>query len=298
MATTSKKGAKKPKAKLRRAAAKKPLPKKPAQTVQSLRRELADALEQQNATGEILRMIAKAPGDLQTVLDALAQCAARLCDASDAVIFRRDGDLYHVAAAYGGMPVMSPGWNPITRGRPAGRAILDRQTIHVHDLAAAVDREFPDAEAIQRTPNTRTVLATPLLREGDAIGCITIRRSEVRLFTDKQISLLETFADQAVIAIENVRLFQELKEALEQQTATSEIVGVIASSPTDLRPVLETITERSARVCGAEDSVMRLVDDGNVMRLAAHYGPVPDVAVERPVNRQSPPGRAVLDRAI
>ena len=113
----------------------------------------------------------------------------------------------------------------------------------------------------------------------------------------RQIELVKTFADQAVIAIENVRLFQELKESLEQQTATSEILGVIASSPTDLQPVLDTITECAARVCGAEDAAMRLVD-GNVLRLAAHYGPVPDVALERPIDRHNPGGRAVVDREI
>ena len=137
----------------------------------------------------------------------------------------------------------------------------------------------------------------PLLREGDPVGVIFIRRTEVRPFSEKQIALLKTFADQAVIAIENVRLFQELKESLEQQTATSEILGAIASSPTDLEPVLNTIAERARAVCGAEDGVLRLVD-GNVLRLAAHYGSIPHVAVERPINRQSPPGRALIDQAI
>src|SRR5262249_29125511 len=157
--------------------------------------------------------------------------------------------------------------------------------------------EFREHEFQLQDRVFRTVLSVPLLREGSAIGAIYVRRQEVRPFTDKQIALLKTFADQAVIAIENVRLFNELKESLEQQTATSEILGVIASSPTDIQPVLETITERAARVCSAEDGVLRLVD-GNVMRLAAHYGSVPGVAVERPINRQSPPGRAVLDRKI
>src|SRR5262249_30619769 len=157
--------------------------------------------------------------------------------------------------------------------------------------------EFREHEFQLQDRVFRTVLSVPLLREGSAIGAIYVRRQEVRPFTDKQIALLKTFADQAVIAIENVRLFNELKEALEQQTATSEILGVIASSPTDIQPVLETITERAARVCSAEDGVLRLVD-GNIMRLAAHYGSVPGVAVERPINRQSPPGRALLDRKI
>ena len=133
----------------------------------------------------------------------------------------------------------------------------------------------------------RTVLDTPLLREGIAIGAIHIRRREVRPFSDRQIKLLETFADQAVIAIENVRLFQELKESLEQQTATSEILGVIASSPTDIQPVLDTIAENAARVCGAYDAVIRLVE-GNMLRLAAHYGPVePGFGLEQPLTRDS-----------
>src|SRR5262249_38250164 len=157
--------------------------------------------------------------------------------------------------------------------------------------------EFPAVAEFQKRFGHRTMLAMPLLREGVSIGAILIRRLEMRAFTDKQIALLKTFADQAVIAIENVRRFNEQQGSLEQQTATSEILSVIASSPTDLKPVLETITERAARVCGAEDGVLRLID-GNVMRLAAHYGSFPDVAVERPINRQSPPGRAVVDQEV
>ena len=228
------------------------------------------------------------------MLDVVAESAAKLCDARDAVIFRTDGDLFQVAAAYGDMPISSPGWNPITRGRPAGRAILDRQTIHVHDLAAETDSEFRDAEAIQRT-GTRTVLATPLLREGVAIGCITIRRPEVRPFTDKQIALLKTFADQAVIAIENVRLFQELTEALEQQTATSEILGVIASSPTDIQPVLDVVAANAARLCGATDAVIYRVD-GEVIYPAAVFGSMPPAPKGTSINRRTPLCRAIVDR--
>src|SRR5262249_4610328 len=144
----------------------------------------------------------------------------------------------------------------------------------------------------------RTFLSTPLLREGTAIGVINIRRTEVKPFTDKQVALLETFASQAVIAIENVRLFNELKESLEQQTATSEILGVIASSPTDIQPVLDTIAQNAARVCGSYDAVIRLVD-GNILRLAAHYGPVePGFGLEQPLTRGSASGRAVLDREL
>src|SRR5262249_7846266 len=161
----------------------------------------------------------------------------------------------------------------ISRGFPMGRAILDRQTIQVADLRAELEAEFPDAHALQEISGSRTVLATPLMREDTPIGGILIRRTEVRPFTDKQIALLKTFASQAVIAIENVRLFQELKEALEQQTATSEILGVIASSPTEIQAVMDTIAENAAKVCGASDAVMRLVE-GNVLRMAAHYGTV------------------------
>src|SRR5262245_29139487 len=193
--------------------------------------ELKESLEQKAATSEILGVIARSPTDIQPVLDVVAENAARLCDAKDAVIRRIDGDRLRVVATYGPMPVSSV--EPtISRGFPAGRAILDRQTIHVDDLLAKIETEFPENRELQQQSGTRTLLVTPLLREDVPIGAINIRRMEVRPFTEKQIALLKTFADQAVIAIENVRLFQELKESLEQQTAMSEILGVIASTPT------------------------------------------------------------------
>src|SRR4029450_1508893 len=143
----------------------------------------------------------------------------------------------------------------------------------------------------------RTILATPLLREGVAIGAIVIRRTEVLPFTDKQIALLKTFADQAVIAIENVRLFQELKEALEQQTATSEILGVIASSPNDLRPVLNVVAENAARLCNALDAQIWRVE-GERLQFAAQYGSIPTSRAEegRPIIRGLAGGKAVIDR--
>ena len=181
----------------------------------------------------------------------------------------------------------------------SSRAFTEKKPVQILDAQTEGGYRSPVSQA-----NARTLLVVPLLREESGIGTITIWRDFVQPFTEHQIELVQTFADQTVIAIENVRLFTELEdrnrqltEALEQQTATSEILGVIASSPTDLKPVLETITERAARVCGAEDAVMRLVE-GNVLRLAAHYGSVPDVALERPINRQSPPARAVVDQTI
>src|SRR5215475_11614684 len=231
----------------------------PKKVVQHLTKQLESRDREQTATSEILRVIADSPTDLQPVLDVVAENAARLCEANDAVIFRIEGDTLQCVGKYGPIPVTEM-QRPIVRGSPGGRAVIDRQTIHVHDIAAEVETEFPEYKHLQQRTNTRTVLATPLLRRGIPIGVIFIRRTEVRPFTDKQIVLLKTFADQAVISIENVRLFQELKEFLEQQTATSEILGVIARSPTDIQPVLDAVAENAARLCDASDALIDRVD--------------------------------------
>src|SRR5262244_2349568 len=252
-------------------------------------------LEREAATSDILRMIARSPTDLQSVLDGIAERAARLCDAEDAAIFRLDGNFLRLVAHFGPIPIAGAVGvgRVLDRGTPAGRAIIDRQTIHIHDLRAA-DAEFPEAKARGIAMGLRTVLDAPLLREGVAIGAIHIRRREVRPFSDRQIKLLETFADQAVIAIENVRLFQELKESLEQQTATSEILSVIASSPTDIQPVLDAVAENAARLCEATDAQIRLVE-GDGTRLAASFGT--QTAPEfRPISPRIPTGRAILTR--
>jgi GAF domain-containing protein len=270
------------------------------QELQARNRDLTEALEQQTATSEILRVIASSPTEIQPVLDVVTENAARLCDAKDASIFRLDGDVLKRVAVYGSIPVATM-QEALHRGSPLGRAVTDRRTIHVHDLAVEVDTEFPESKARQQVTGSRTVLATPLLREGVSIGVIWIRRTEVRPFTDSQIKLLETFADQAVIAIENVRLFQELQvrnrdltEALEQQTATSEILRVIASSPTDIQPVLDVVVESAARLCDATDAAINLVD-GDDLRPAAIYGSIPSPGPTR-ITRGTPVGRAILER--
>src|SRR5262245_21255790 len=234
MASTTKKDTKKSKAKPRRAVVKTSVDEQ-AQTIAELRQQLAEALEQQTSTSEILRIIANSVTDLQPVLDAVAENAARLIDAQDAIIHRLSGEVLRDVAHYGLIPRTPDTTTPLTRDSVAGRAVVDRQLVHVHDMQAESEMEFPLAKSRAVRERTRSVLGAPLLREGLPIGAILIRRTEVQPFTDKQIALLKTFADQAVIAIENVRLFNELKESLEQQTATSEILDVIARSPTELQ---------------------------------------------------------------
>jgi GAF domain-containing protein/anti-sigma regulatory factor (Ser/Thr protein kinase) len=270
---------------------------------------LRESLEQQTATADILRVISGSPIDLQSVLDVVAENTARVCGATDAIIHRVEGDQIRGAAHFGSIAPAPTGSRSISRREVVGRAILDRETVHVVDmLDATAAREFPEGAQLARSGGHRTVLATPLMREGAAIGSILIRRTDVQPFTDKQLRLLQTFADQAVIAIENARLLSELQdkngaltEALEQQTATSEILKVIASSPTATQPVFAAIAENSARLCGVPD-VFIVVVDGDRLRMVAATGQLAargeDYNARRvPVNRASAGGRAIVDRA-
>jgi GAF domain-containing protein/CheY-like chemotaxis protein len=234
--------------------------------------ETRDALQRQTATAEILRVMAASPSDVQPVLSAVADSAARLCDARDTVVLLREGDALrykvHVGALTPGAPVGE--LKSITRDWGGGRAALEGRQIHILDIQADAD-EYPDGAEMARRSGYRTVLMTPLLRDGQAVGVIGMRRNEVRPFTDGQLQLLRTFADQAVMAIENVRLFRETQEALERQTATAEILKVIASSPNDVQPVFDVMVERAVKLCGAHlGRVYRY--DGTLIRMVATHG--------------------------
>jgi two-component system, NtrC family, sensor kinase len=243
--------------------------------------ETQEALQQQTATSDILRVIASSPGDLQPVLDKLAETACRLCGAYDALVLLREGDQLRPAAHYGPIPVTFAS-QEISRGLLAGRAVIERRAIHIDDIAKYAD-EYPIAAGLASRGAAaggmlwRANLIMPLMREGEAVGVIGLRRAEAVPFSDGQIDLLKTFSDQAVIAIENVRLFDEvqartrdLTEALEHQTATSEVLSAISRSPTEVQPVFDAIARSATELCGATSGGVDLFYDG-LVHLAAHY---------------------------
>ncbi|HKU87640.1 MAG TPA: GAF domain-containing protein [Casimicrobiaceae bacterium] len=259
--------------------------------------ETKEALEQQTAISEILRVISSSPTDVRPMLRAVAERALKLCDAAQATILLREDETLRCAAQFGTTPTLAEGEHmPLTRESVTGRAVAERTVLNLEDLAAASEHEYPLGLKLQRRFHHRAMLAVPLLREERAIGAIALWRMEPRQFTDKQVALVKTFADQAAIAIENVRLFNETKEALDQQTSIAEILRVISSSPTDVQPVLDAIAERAARLCDASSASMYLID-GQVLRHLASKGPaaepVTHVAV-LPIDRDSVSGRALL----
>src|SRR5215467_6284424 len=237
-------------------------------SVEELKRGLTDAQEQQAATAEILKVISSSPTDLKRVFAVVARNAARLCDANDAAIFQVDGGNLCLVAHHGPIPIAVPGTFPLVRGLVIGRAVLDRRTIHIND-AQTKGEEYPEGADVALRLGFRTNLAVPLICKGAAIGVINIRRNEARPFSDGHVDLLETFADQAVIAIENARLFEaekaskrELQESLEYQMATSQVLGVISRSPSKIQPVLDAIVETSGRLCDASFSLIFQLKDG------------------------------------
>jgi GAF domain-containing protein len=264
--------------------------------------ELRESLQQQTATADVLKVISRSTFDLQAVLNTLVESAARLCEAEMASIARQRGTNYHLVANYG----YPSGYNeyvetlPVerSRGSVTGRVLLEGKPIHIIDVLA--DPEYTLIEA-QKKGGYRTMLAVPLLREGIPIGVLHVLRTSVRSFTDKQIELVETFADQAVIAIENVRLFDEIKEALDQQKATAEVLRVISSSVADTEPVFEIILRSCERLFTGLNVGINVVGDDGAVYLAAYHGRRRE-ELERhfpvPLTEESGSGAAIVSRAV
>jgi len=248
--------------------------------------DLTESLQQQTATADVLKVISRSTFDLQYVLDTLVESAARLCEGEMAAITRQSGNHHKQVASYGYSPEFNEymARNPIPSGRAsiAGRVVLEGRAVQVAD--AQTDPEYGFKEGA-RVGGLRTLLGVPLLREGSPIGMIALSRKEVRPFTAKQIGLAETFADQAVIAIENVRLFEaeqqrtrELTESLEQQTATSEVLQVISNSPGDLQPVFASVLSNATRLCGAYFGTLALYEGDGLFRIVAGHNTPPALA--------------------
>jgi two-component system, NtrC family, sensor kinase len=238
-----------------------------------LTRERDEALEQQRATFAVLRAISTTPTDTASILGAIAESVARLLDVTDAeIIMRVEGDLVKSVMKYGPSRNWPAGTTrALSRDWVTGRAVIDRTPIHVADLWSA-EREFPQGAALARQYGHRTTLAVPLLRDGSAIGAILIRRMEVKPFTDKQIELVSSFASQAVIAVENARLFNETQEALAHQTATSDVLQVIGSSMANAQPVFERILDITRSLVGSEELGILLAPGDGLLHMAAHRG--------------------------
>jgi signal transduction histidine kinase len=241
------------------------------------RERLVEAMKQQTATSGVLRIISSSPAEIQPVLDAVAENAARLCDANNAVIFRLEDNLLRLVASYGKIPTTSRARKavPANRDTVIGRATCDRRTIHVHDLAAQ-DSEYPVGSSDAKREGHRTTLATPLLREGTPIGVILIRRMEIRPFRDKQIALLETFADQAVIAIENVRLFEAEKQRTLALAHANRVAASIAHETKQPIAAIVTTADAALRWLGAESPNLSEVRQalGGIIKDAKRAGEV------------------------
>src|SRR6516164_397573 len=216
--------------------------------------DLAESLQQQTATADVLKVISRSTFDLQTVLDTLVESATHLCEADHSWLFQRDGDFLQFKASFGHgtatheriRELFQRRSVPIDRGSISGRSALGASVVHVADVLADPDYTFMEAQQIG---GYRAALGAPLLRDGKVVGVIFVAKTRPEPFSARQIELVTTFADQAVIAIENVRLFNETQEALERQTATTEVLEVINSSPGNLAPVFDAMLEKAIRLC-------------------------------------------------
>jgi PAS domain S-box-containing protein len=263
--------------------------------LQARTRELEESLEYQTATSDVLNVISRSTADVQPVLDMVVETAVRLCDADGSGIAMREGEVYRYVALHATYDIseylafmrqrtFAPG-----RDTTIGRVALEGKVVHIADITVDPEYALPESSSIGRI---RTNLGVPLVRDGAVVGMLTVYRQRVELFSERQIELLRTFADQAVIAIENARLLTELRESLEQQTATAEVLQVINSSPGDLKPVFDTVLERAMALCEAKFGRLHTIDDAGLLHLATDQGISPLYAefTANPANRPGPGG--------
>jgi signal transduction histidine kinase len=268
--------------------------------------DLSESLEQQTATSEVLKIISSSPGDLEPVFNAMLENATRLCEARYGTMWLREGDAFRAASLYGPMP---PAYTDLLRSgtlfragpdTPTGRVAQTRQPVQVLDLREVRSYDDPIFVAAVEVAGIRTMFAVPMLKEGQLVGTISIYRQEILPFTNKQIELVQNFAAQAVIAIENARLLSELRQSLQQQTATADVLKVISRSTFDLQTVLNTLTESVARLCDADMAAMHRQEGTNYRAIATYGGPPAHreatLGIPFEAGRGSVIGRTVLER--